>query len=166
MKLKHHLAAPILALVVATAPVGAGPGALAPLTPSPLVEAAVPAVYPASGFQGVLSDWRRDRDRSRVEARERLARAAQAHANWLAARGTLSHTGRNGSSAGDRARAAGCNWGAIAENLAAGPGSAREAVRLWAGSPSHRTNMLGRSFRVFGLGRAGNIWVLLLADRC
>jgi uncharacterized protein YkwD len=50
----------------------------------------------------------------------RLASAAQAHVNYLVSQGLLSHTGRNGSTVGSRAHAAGCYWSVIAENVARG----------------------------------------------
>ena len=95
-----------------------------------------------------------------------LMRAAQAHADDMAAKGTFSHTGSDGSSPGARARAAGCAWGAAAENIAQGQGTPAEAAGWWEGSPAHRANMLDARYDRFGYGRAGELHVLLVADRC
>ena len=98
-----------------------------------------------------------------------LRRAAQAHAEDMASRGYFSHEapdGPNGRTFAQRARSAGCAIGGGAENIANGQRSEREVFTAWQNSSGHRRNMLGRSYRQYGLGRSGNIWVLVLAQSC
>ena len=84
----------------------------------------------------------------------RLSRAAQAHSVDQAARDVLSHTGGDGSSAGDRIERAGYGWGMWAENVAAGYPSASAVVAGWMRSPGHRANILRTSAVDVGLGVA------------
>ena len=98
-----------------------------------------------------------------------LTRAAQAHAEDMAARGYFSHQspgGPNGDDLGDRARAAGCSFRSVAENIAQGQRSEAEVLTGWANSPGHRRNMLNGRMTDYGLGRAGDIWVLKLSSGC
>lgn len=96
----------------------------------------------------------------------RLASAAQAHADDMLANGFFSHTGSNGSSVGDRARAAGYNWTNIGENIALGQQSEAEAMDSWMNSPGHHANNINPNFEDFGLAKAGSgantNWVLVL----
>jgi serralysin len=96
---------------------------------------------------------------------EALLDAADAHSAWMLATDTFSHTGANGSSAGDRMKAAGYSftgswsWG---ENIAiswGGSGAVTQAQidSFHAGlfrSPGHRTNIESTGFREIGIGVA------------
>jgi len=95
----------------------------------------------------------------------RLSRAAQAHARDMVANDYFSHVGANGSSFSDRARAAGYGC-AAAENIAFGQRSEGEVMDEWMASPGHRRNILLRDAVQFGLGREGNMWVLMLGRGC
>jgi uncharacterized protein YkwD len=95
-----------------------------------------------------------------------LARVAAAHAADMEARGFFDHRSPDGTDPGSRARAGGCRWGAVAENIAWGQGTELAAFAGWQGSPEHLPNMLGRAYRIYGVGEAGGYWVMLLADRC
>ncbi len=85
----------------------------------------------------------------------RYARVMNANDHW-------SHTGPDGSTVRDRVEAecATCfrGWG---ENLAKGQRNPAQATRAWMQSPGHRRNILRRSFRRVGFGRAGSApyWV-------
>jgi uncharacterized protein YkwD len=121
----------------------------------------------ASGLGAALNDFRAQNGLGPLRQDPSLARAAQAFAEDMAAHGYFSHTGRDGSTLLTRARAAGCaSGGAMAENIAWGQPSARQAFAGWSGSAGHRRNMLGRSYATFGLGQSNGCWVLMLADRC
>jgi uncharacterized protein YkwD len=85
-----------------------------------------------------------------------LAKAAQGHSEWMQATGTLSHTGKNGSSVADRLKAAGCPQTAWAENIAKAP-TPEVCFNLWKNSPPHNTNMLGPYAKV-GIGLQGVYW--------
>jgi len=102
-----------------------------------------------------------------VRAEASLCRAAQAHAEDIARRGVLDHTGRDGRELGARLAAVGFRWHAAAENLALGGEVAGEIVQLWLGSPPHRRNLLRSDLDQAGagvsLGATGAFWVLDLA---
>jgi uncharacterized protein YkwD len=80
--------------------------------------------------------------------------AAGNHSADQAAHATMSHTGTNGSTCGQRLSAAGVTWRTWGENVAAGQRSADEVVVAWLNSPGHRTNMLNPAFRGIGIGVA------------
>lgn len=84
----------------------------------------------------------------------RLGRAAQLHADYLAAGGFLSHGGSGNSTPGDRASAAGYAWQRVGENvLARTQADAAAAYAQWWNSPGHRDNLLTAAFSDCGLGR-------------
>ncbi|MCC2691634.1 CAP domain-containing protein [Nodularia sp. LEGE 04288] len=63
-----------------------------------------------------------------LSANGSLTCAAQVHSSDMARNRTMSHTGSNGSSVGDRIRQAGYKWRTYGENVAAGQKSTREGV--------------------------------------
>jgi Ca2+-binding RTX toxin-like protein len=89
--------------------------------------------------------------------------SAQAHSDWMLATDTFSHTGADGSSAGDRMKAAGYaftgswTWG---ENISIRwGGGVAESAALVEGfhdglfkSAGHRTNILNDAFKEVGIG--------------
>lgn len=98
-----------------------------------------------------------------------LIDASQRYAAELSRRGKLSHTGAAGSTLAQRLDEAKYAMRAAGENLASGPESAEEALRLWAESPSHCTNLMGADFTEVGLAcdirddhRAVAYWVMEL----
>jgi len=86
----------------------------------------------------------------------KLDTAALAHARDLAAHGHLSHEGSDDSAPADRVTRAGYAWEAVAENVAAGPTTARETVDGWLSSPGHCANIMGADFTHMGLAYASN----------
>lgn len=116
-------------------------------------DAALDAVRGQAGLGGVRSD-------------RRLAAAAQAYAETMAATGHFAHTGADGSTHQTRAQAAGCRSGFIGENIAWGQRTAQATFDGWMASSGHRANMLGANFGVFGLGQSNGMWVIMFADRC
>lgn len=95
-----------------------------------------------------------------------LQAAAQAHANDLAARSGLSHTGSDGSSVMDRIARTGYSACFGAENIARGQPSIEAVMSAWRNSPGHYNNMVNASARHYGFARAGDAWVLVLARPC
>ena len=95
-----------------------------------------------------------------------LTRAAQAHAQDMETNSYFSHTGLDGSRPAARARAQGVCYSLLAENIANGVTTEAEVVEIWRASPPHRANMLARTANSYGLGRAGDTWVLMVARRC
>lgn len=97
---------------------------------------------------------RREHDCGPLTADPALTGAARAHSDDMASRDYFSHTGRDGSHAGDRITAAGYRWTAWAENIAAGYESAEAVVEAWMDSDGHRTNILNCELRNIGVGYA------------
>ncbi|HKP74103.1 MAG TPA: CAP domain-containing protein, partial [Longimicrobiaceae bacterium] len=86
------------------------------------------------------------------------ARAAQSHSEDMARRNYFSHTSPEGANVGERVRAAGGNWRAVAENIAWGQRSADEVVRSWLSSPAHRQNIERCIYTRHGVGYADGRW--------
>lgn len=103
------------------------------------------------------NDARADRGLARLEPDARLFDAAAAHAEVLSRRGILEHTGADGSTIGERARAAGYRWTIVAENLATGQIDPDAVVRSWLDSPGHRANLLDPDVRHAGAGHARGV---------
>ncbi|MEM9319251.1 MAG: CAP domain-containing protein [Pseudomonadota bacterium] len=95
-----------------------------------------------------------------------LQAAAQFHADDLAARSGLSHTGSDGSSMADRIRRAGYQPCFAAENVARGQPDIESVFASWRGSQGHYNNMVNVAARHYGFARSGNSWVLVLARPC
>jgi uncharacterized protein YkwD len=89
-----------------------------------------------------------------------LTRAAQDHTSDMAAHRTMSHTGSDGSSPGDRITAAGYSWRSYGENVAYGYGTPESVMTAWMNSPGHRANILNCAFKEIGVGYAqpGSYW--------
>jgi uncharacterized protein YkwD len=81
-----------------------------------------------------------------------IHRAAQVHSRDQAAMGVMTHTGSDGSNAGQRIRREGYRWSAWGENVAMGYPSPRSVVRAWMRSAGHRANILNPAFRHVGVG--------------
>lgn len=83
-----------------------------------------------------------------------LNRVAQNHSAEQAARRTMSHTGADGSDAGQRISRAGYTWSAWGENVAVGYPDAASVMAGWMNSPGHRANILRGTFTEIGIGLA------------
>ena len=92
-----------------------------------------------------------------LELNAALHLASEMHAVDMATHGYLSHTGRDGSQAGQRASRAGYNWQRVGENLAAGQTTAAQAVQGWLDSPGHCANLMQPAFTQMGLAYAVNL---------
>ncbi len=91
----------------------------------------------------------------------KLATAARRHARDMADGNFHSHTGSDGSSAGDRITRAGYAWnqgGEWRENIAAwsAPETAEAVVNRWMNSSGHRASILKTTICDLGVGHAGN----------
>jgi uncharacterized protein YkwD len=99
-------------------------------------------------------------DKVRVEAKlkkltvnRKLMAAAQAHAEDMAARRRMSHTGGDGSSSSERLKGRGYRYFRTGENVAAGHFSVDRVMKGWMNSPGHKRNILG-GFSEIGVGCA------------
>jgi uncharacterized protein YkwD len=105
-----------------------------------------------------------------VAAASLLDAAAQRHADDMAARNALTHTGSDGSSVRERVSGAGYAWRAVAENIAEGQPTAYVVVRDWLESPEHCANLMdpaytqmGIAFAVSDEGAGQSYWVQVFA---
>jgi uncharacterized protein YkwD len=80
-----------------------------------------------------------------------LTAASLVHSDDMAANNFFDHAGSDGSSAGQRASAAGYVWSAWGENIAAGQSSVRTVIAAWMASPGHCANIMNANFRDVGL---------------
>lgn len=85
-----------------------------------------------------------------------LERAAGGHARDMAAAGTMSHTGRDGSTPSQRTTRAGYAWSATGENIAAGQRDAESVVKSWLSSPGHCANLMSADYTEVGVAFATN----------
>ena len=91
-----------------------------------------------------------------------LASAGLVHSDDMVAANFFSHTGSNGSNAGQRITAAGYAWRTWGENIAAGQPSVESVVAAWMDSPGHCANLMNANFRDIGVacvaGSSGNTY--------
>lgn len=81
-----------------------------------------------------------------------LAEAAQRHSEDMAQNNLFSHTGSDGTSGDDRIEAAGYEWRAWGENVAAGNADAAATIAQWFASPTHCANFMKPVFTEVGFG--------------
>jgi uncharacterized protein YkwD len=82
---------------------------------------------------------------------DKIAAAALRHSNDMVANNFFSHTGSDGTSAGDRLTQAGYVWNAYGENLAVGHSTAA-VVQAWLGSEGHCRNIMNPAYAEIGAG--------------
>ena len=70
----------------------------------------------------------------------------------------MTHTGSDGSSAGDRLTRAGFTWHGWGENVAWGYTSTAQVMTGWLGSAGHCSNLMNAGWTVVGMGRVNNFW--------
>jgi len=81
-----------------------------------------------------------------------LSQAAESHSRDMADNEVFGHRGSDGEGVGARVRAAGYDWAAVGENIAAGQDTPAEVVNAWFASPGHRANILSDDFTAIGVG--------------
>lgn len=80
-----------------------------------------------------------------------LVSASLVHSDDMVAGNFFSHTGSDGSNAGQRMTAAGYVWRTWGENIAAGQRSVASVVGGWMNSPGHCANLMNANFRDIGV---------------
>ena len=85
-----------------------------------------------------------------------LERAAVEHSQDMAKHDYMDHTGRDGSTPGERVTHAGYKWKMVGENLASGIVTPEAAVNGWIGSPHHCENLMTPQFTQMTIGYAVN----------
>ncbi|MEZ5039241.1 MAG: CAP domain-containing protein [Saprospiraceae bacterium] len=96
---------------------------------------------------------------------EQLADAALRHARDMAQHNHFSHTGTDGSTSGERTRAAGYNWSTVGENIAYGYPDIKSAVKGWMESTGHCKNIMNPDFKEMGAAAEGQFWSQTLGAR-
>ncbi|MEV4333696.1 CAP domain-containing protein [Streptomyces sp. NPDC049597] len=145
----------------ATKPAMPKPTATQSATPKP---AAPSTAAPASGDVArvveLVNSERSKAGCSPVTLNEKLSKAAQDHSEDMAAHRNMSHTGSDGSDAGERITRAGYNWSTYGENVAYGYETPESVMAGWMSSPGHRENILNCAFKEIGVGLAqpGDYW--------
>lgn len=159
------------AALIAVPTAGTGPVHASPVA-SPTVHFAPQAVTSNSTYEVInaTNRMRRGHGLASLIRSAALSQAAQEHAQEMAARRTMTHTGADGSSAGTRISREGFYWRIWGENVAAGQTSAEQVVQNWMASPGHRANILNWRFQYIGIGiaRASNgvyYWCMVLVGR-
>jgi uncharacterized protein YkwD len=114
-----------------------------PPPPPPPEPAVAPGQAAAYAVLELVNAERAARGLAPFAWHDRVAAAAVAHSNDMASRGVMTHTGSDGSNAGDRLRRAGFTWSGWGENVAYGYRDAPSVVAAWMASSGHRRQMLG-----------------------
>ncbi len=96
---------------------------------------------------------------------EKLERAAQLHSQDMARKKYFSHTGTDGSNAGQRMQKAGYNWMAYGENIGMGFRNENEMIEGWLKSPSHCKNIMNADYKEIGTARSGVYWTQTFGAR-
>ena len=120
----------------------------------------------SGSFETDLNALRATRAAGPVRPNAVLAAVATAHAEDMVARGYFSHNSPDGGTMTTRIRAARYIACAAAENIAFGQSTEAQVFTGWVNSPGHFANMVNPRYTEYGLGRAGNHWVLVLAKPC
>lgn len=92
-----------------------------------------------------------------------LEEAAQVHAKDMNSNEHFSHTGTDGSSAGQRITATGYRWRTWGENIAVGYRDIASVVDGWQKSEGHCKNMMSNNFTEMGAAEEGSYWVQVFA---
>ncbi|WP_345381523.1 CAP domain-containing protein [Pseudonocardia yuanmonensis] len=135
-------------------------------SPPPTTTRRAPATTPRPAADGPLGQVVTLTNRARAAAGcgpltsdARIARAAQAHSDDMAAQGYFAHDSLDGRDFADRIAAAGYPSPG-AENIARGQRTPAAVVEAWLNSPGHRRNIEDCSLTTIGVGLAtdGYYW--------
>lgn len=96
---------------------------------------------------------------------DQLATAALNHGNDMYTENYFSHTGSNGSSAGERITATGYTWKAYGENIAKGHPTEKAVIEGWLNSEGHCKNIMSPLFKEMGAARVGSYWTQEFGSR-
>jgi hypothetical protein len=111
----------------------------------------VPAEPPGHQLVRLTNVERANNGLAPLKAASELMDSSQYHSNWMASHNCFAHNCPGEPDWVTRIVNAGyVNYQALAENIAAGYGSANDAVQAWMNSPGHRANMLSANFREAG----------------
>ena len=89
---------------------------------------------------------------------ETFAKTAYLHSKDMNDKNYFSHTGKDGSSAGERLERQGYDWRTYGENIAEGYTTEKSVIEGWIDSEGHCRNIMNPNFQEMGLGRESNYW--------
>jgi len=98
-----------------------------------------------------------------VKWNEKLEKAAQRHSNSMYNNSYLSHTGKRGSSVGERVTAAKYDWVVCSENIGMKYKTESAVIQGWLNSPEHCENIMNELFTEMGIAIKGSYWTMVLA---
>lgn len=126
----------------------------APTSDAPPATSAQPSTPLARAIVDLTNAERTGAGLDTLREDDRLAQAAQIHAEQMARAGRLDHELAQAMypRLEDRVNAVGYDWQAIGENLAFGQASASAVVDGWMRSSGHRENILNPAFTEVGAG--------------
>lgn len=87
---------------------------------------------------------------------EQLQQSAYAHSQNMAAGDYFNHRDKQGNRVGERTYAAGYNWRAAGENIAAGQLEASVVIQGWLGSKGHCLNIMDAEYSQMGMASYTN----------
>ena len=94
-----------------------------------------------------------------------LEAAAQKHSDYMNNTGNFSHTGQNGSDAGDRITAEGYSWMAYGENIAEGYPTEEAVIQAWLESDGHCKNIMSADYTEMAIATSGNYWTQVFGKK-
>jgi uncharacterized protein YkwD len=155
----YRFAAALMAVALLVVALGS---IAAPLAASPATAQEAPRGVAAieRAVLDKVNEIRRERGLPPLAPDPALAAIARGYSCAMAERGFFDHTAPDGTTMGDRLRAAGQRYRSAGENIArieTRGDPAERAVTGWLKSPGHRENLLSKSFTTTGVGacRAG-----------
>lgn len=101
-----------------------------------------------------INEIRDERSLPRFSESQKITQAALRHSNDMADNNFFSHTGSDGTRAGDRLTDTCYRWQEYGEIIAAGYKTPASVVAAWMDSPGHRDIILDESLADFGAGYA------------
>ena len=130
--------------------------------PSQAVAAPLPKSVVGSAYDVInaVNAVRTARGLAPLQVNAALMAAAQAHSDYQASIGSVTHSGAGGSNPKGRAIAAGYGGGAnvgVSENIfGGGKATAQQAVNWWQGDSLHLSTMIGPNYQDVGAGVASD----------
>ncbi|MDB5246862.1 MAG: Cysteine-rich secretory protein family [Segetibacter sp.] len=87
-----------------------------------------------------------------------LELAAKEHSDDMNNNNYFSHTGKDGTSPGDRISKYNYRWSTYAENIAKGYPTEQSVMEGWIKSPGHCANIMNGRFKEMGVAKSGDYW--------
>jgi uncharacterized protein YkwD len=113
----------------------------------------------------LINEHRKANGKGPLSVDSKLTKAARDHTDWMASpSGKFSHTGKDGSSADARIKAAGAVFKVSGENIAKDYKFPQQVFDGWKNSDGHNKNMLGASYSKVGIAYKGYYWTVVFTN--